>query len=76
MNRKRTPSIGSNNDQSDDEYELDLTPPDVEPSAVVMKKKTPPVARQTKIFNRLETLAFCTHEAAKVYLKENNLKYK
>jgi hypothetical protein len=76
MNRKRTLSIGSNNDQSDDEYELDLTPPDVEPSTVVMKKKTPPVARKTKFFNRLETLAFCTHEAAKVYFKENRLKYK
>jgi hypothetical protein len=73
MNRKRTLSIGSNNDQSDDEYELDLTPPDV-PSTIVMKKKTPPVARKTKIFN--ETLAFCTHQAAKVYLKENRLKYK
>ena len=76
MNRKRTLSIGSNNDQSDDEYEFDLTPPDVKPSTVVMKKKTPHVARQTKNFNRLETLAFCTHEAAKVYLKENGLKYK
>ena len=68
--------MGSNNDQSDDEYELDLSPPDVEQSTVIIKKQTPLVARQNKIFNRLVTLAFCTHEAAKVYLKQNRLKYK
>ena len=69
--------MGSNNDQSDNEYELDLTPPDVDDqSTVIIKKQTPPVARQNKIFNRLGTLAFCTHEAAKVYLKQNRLKYK
>ena len=68
--------MGSNNDQSDHEYELDLTPPDVEQSTVIIKKQTPPAARQNKIFNRLETLDFCTYEAAKVYFKQNRLKYK
>ena len=67
--------MGSDNDKSDDEYVLDLTPPDVdEQSIVIIKKQTPPVARQKKVFNRLKTLAFCTHEAAKVYLKQNRFR--
>ena len=68
--------MGSNNDQSEVEYDLDLTPPDVEQSIVIIKKQTPPVARHKKIFHRLDTLAFSTHEEAKAYLKLNILNYK
>ena len=62
--------MGSNNDQSDHEYELDLTPPDVEQSTVIIKKQTPPAARQNKIFNRLETLEFVLMRRLKYILRK------
>ena len=48
----------------DDDYELDLTPPEVE--YIIIKKPSPQVSRQKKIFESLKPeVAFSTHEEAK-----------
>ena len=76
MSRKRTLSMGSDGeDVLDDEYSLDLTPPEVEES-IVVKKPSPQRASQKKIFRPLiPAVAFSTHEEAKKFLKQNRMKY-
>ena len=52
MSRKRTLSMGSDDEDNivDDVYQLDLTPPEVEESIILIKKQSPQVARQKKRF--------------------------
>ena len=77
MSRKRTLSMGSDDEDvlDDDEYSLDLTPPEVEES-IIVKKPSPQKASQKRIFKPLiPAVAFSTHEEAKKFLKQNRMKY-
>lgn len=68
--------MGSDDDDVlDDEYQLDLTPPEVEES-ILVKKPSPQKASPKKIFKSLlPAVAFSTHEDAKKFLKQNRMKY-
>ena len=59
---------------SDDEYDLDLSPPEVEELPII-KKQSPPVARSKKIFTDSD-ISFSTYKEAKKYFSLHRMKYK